>query len=435
MSQGGLTIAAKTPLPPPAPTLWRHQNFMKLWAGQTVSQFGAQITLVAFPLTAVLILHASALQMGVLEALGMAPFLLVGLPVGVLVDRGRRRPLLILADSVRLLLVGAVPALYLAHALHAMWVLDAVQFVAGGMTVLFDVAYQSYLPAVVGRDTLVEGNSRLEASRAVAQVAGPSVGGALVAALTAPVALAANAATYLVSVVSLAAIRTEEPAPPPPPLVGMHRQIGEGLALVVKNPVLGSIAGSTGTANFFSSVMAAVYVLYAVRDLHLAPAAIGLLYGLGSVGGVVAALVASRAALRLGLGRTLLAFIVLASAAELLVPLAPARPRAALGVLVAAMFFVGLGGTVYNINQVSLRQAITPGAWLGRMNASMRFLIWGTMPLGSLLGGVLGAALGLKGALWVGAVGGLAAPLWLMRPAVRHLVRLTDAPPSAAPTP
>ncbi len=406
---------------------------MKLWAGQTVSQFGAQITLVAFPLTAVLILHASALQMGVLEALGMAPFLLAGLPVGVLVDRGRRRPLLILADTVRLLLVGAVPALYLAHALHAMWVLDAVQFVAGGMTVLFDVAYQSYLPAVVGRETLVEGNSRLEASRAVAQVAGPSVGGALVAALTAPVALAANAATYLVSVVSLSAIRTEEPTPPPAPHLGMRRQIGEGLALVVKNPVLGSIAGSTGTANFFSSVMMAVYVLYAVRDLHLTPAAIGLLYGLGSVGGVAAALMASRAALRLGLGRTLLAFITLSAAAELLVPLAPARPGAAFGMLVAALFFVGMGGTVYNINQVSLRQAITPGAWLGRMNASMRFLVWGTMPLGSLLGGALGAVLGLKGALWVGAVGGLAAPLWLMRPAVRRLVRLTDAQPSATP--
>jgi MFS family permease len=223
---------------------------MKLWAGQTVSQFGAQITLVAFPLTAVVVLHATALQMGELEALAMAPFLVVGLPVGVWVDRMARRPLLVRADVTRLALVGLVPVLYLTHHLTSMLVLDVIQFVAGCMTVLLDVAYQSYLPAVVGTDALVDGNSRREASRAVSQVVGPSLGGALAAAFTAPRALCAHALTYLVSVVSLLSMHAAKAPPPRQAGRSMAREMAIGLRAVLKNPVLASIAGCTGTSNF-----------------------------------------------------------------------------------------------------------------------------------------------------------------------------------------
>ncbi len=414
-----------------AQDLWQHPNFLKLWLGQTVSQFGAQITLVAFPLTAVLVLHASALQMGVLEALAMAPFLVVGLPVGVWVDRVRRRPLLIAADATRLVLVGAVPVLYLTHRLSSIAILDAVQFVAGCMTVLFDVAYQSYLPAVVGQDSaaLLDGNSKLEASRALAQVAGPSAGGALAAAVTAPLALVANAGTYLVSVVSLLLVRTEEVAPVRAASRGMRREVADGLALILKNPLLGSIAGATGTSNFFSSVMAAVYVLYAVQRLALSPTEVGLTFGLGSVGGVLAAVVARPVHRRWGIGRALAGAMGLSAVGALLVPLAMRPPALGMGILVAGQVLVGWGATVYNIGQVSLRQAITRPEWLGRMNASMRFIIWGTMPLGALLGGWLGSVWGLHPTLWVGAVGGFLAPLWLLRTAVR---RLPQAPSPAA---
>ncbi len=417
-----------------AQELWRHPNFLKLWLGQTVSQFGAQITLVAFPLTAVLVLHASALQMGVLEAVGMAPFLVVGLPVGVWVDKLRRRPLLIAADATRLVLVGAVPLLYLAHRLSSIAILDAVQFLAGCMTVLFDVAYQSYLPAVVGHDpaALLDGNSKLEASRALAQVAGPSAGGALVAAVTAPLALAANAGTYLVSVVSLLLVRTEEPAPVRAAPRGMGREVADGLALVLKNPILASIAGATGTSNFFSSVMGAVYVLYAVHRVGLSPTEVGLTFGLGSVGGVLAAVVARRVHGRWGVGRGLAGAMGVSALGALLVPLAARPSELGMGVLVAGQVLVGLGATVYNIGQVSLRQGITRSEWLGRMNASMRFIVWGPMPLGSLLGGWLGSTWGLHPALWVGAAGGVLAPLWLLRTAVR---RLQETPrPGAQPS-
>ncbi len=412
-------------------SLWRHRDFLLLWAGQTVSQFGEQITFVAFQLTAVLVLRASALQMGVLGAVQMAPFLLVGLFAGVIADRVRRRPLLIAADIGRAVLVGAVPVLWVLGRL-TMTDLYVVSFLAGCLSVLFDTAYQSYLPAVVSRQGLVEGNSRLEASRAISQVAGPSLGGGLVQAIGAPLTILANGVTYVVSVVSLLMIRGREPEPAKAPAgVGMWAQIGEGLRVVFGNRTLWSIAGCTSTSNFFGSIGQAVYVLYVVRQLHLPPALLGLVYGVGSVGGLLAALTASRLGLRLGVGTTIIAGMATAGVGSLLVPLAPGSVAAALPFLVAAQVLGGFGGTTYNIQQVSLRQAITPDRLLGRMNASMRFVVWGSIPLGSLLGGALAEAIGLHATLWLGAAGGLTAALWVLLSPVRVLRRQPE--PAAEP--
>ncbi len=394
--------------------LWRHGDFLRLWGGQTVSQFGEQITVIALPLTAVLLLHASAFEMGVLGAMSSLPFVLIGLFVGVVVDRRRRRPLLVAADVGRAALLTLVPVLALLHRLTLVD-LGAIAFVVGSLTVVFDVAYQSYLPSLVGRAALVDGNAKLETTRALSQVAGPGLGGILVQVLTAPIAVAANAATYVVSVLSLLAIRGAEPAPEAhASRPRMGPQIREGLAWVLGQPMLRAIAGSTGTSNLFGSVMMAVFVLFAVRQVGLSPALLGLVYAGGSVGGVLGALVAQRMARGLGIGPAILVSCLVFSVLELAVPLTPDEVAVAAPLLALVFAARALGSTTYNITQVSLRQAVTPDGLLGRMNASMRFVVWGTMPFGSFIGGVLGTALGLRATLWIAAAGGLIAVLWIL---------------------
>lgn len=404
------------------PTLLHHPDFLRLWAGQSISQFGSQITLLALPLTAVLYLHATAAEMGILGAMAMAPFLLVGLFLGVYVDRGRRRPLLVGADAGRALLLLVVPALYALHRL-SIGVLYGEEFLLGSLTVLFDVAYQSYLPALVSADALVEGNSKLEVSRAVAQIGGPGMAGLLVQWVTAPLAVAVNAVTYVGSVASLLLIRTPEPAPARRREGGIGRQIKEGLDTVFKNAYLRSIAGCTATANLFNSMGQAVYVLYAVHRIGVTPGLLGVIYGLGSAGALAGAVLADRLARRLGVGRLIVLASLASAAGELLVPLARPPIPVGLPILVAASLTISVGGTVYNITQVSLRQAITPGRILGRMNASMRFVVWGVMPIGSLIGGALGSHVGLRPTLVVAAVGGLGAPLWVRFSPIRALVQ------------
>jgi MFS family permease len=426
-------VARLTPDGGGASSLWHHGDFLRLWAGQTVSEFGAQVSAVALPLTAVLLLHADAFQMGILGAMTTLPFVLVGLFAGVFVDRRRRRPLLVAADAGRAVLVALVPVLALLHRLD-IFLLDAVAFAVGCLTVLFDVAYQSYLPAVVGRAALVEGNARLEASRALSQVAGPSIGGALVGALTAPVAVTVNAITYVLSVASLLAIRRVEPAPEPPAERRVLPLIGEGLHWVLGHPMLRAIAGCTGTSNFFGQMGLAVYVLFAVHRIGLSPALLGLVYAGSSLGGLAGAAGADRVADRLGIGRALVVGAVCFTAFALLVPLAPDRVALALPLLLAAGFGTGFGSTVYNVTQVSMRQRITPDALLGRMNASMRFIVWGTIPFGSFAGGVLGSHIGLRPTLWLAAVGGLTSVLWIvLSPLGRARAAEVDA--AAAPAP
>jgi MFS family permease len=396
------------------PSLWRDGDFMRLWAGQTVSQFGEQVTQIALPLTAVLLLHASPFQMGVLGAMTTLPFVLVGLFVGVFVDRRRRRPLLIAADMGRAILLGLVFVLGLLHRLSLLD-LGTIAFGVGCLTVLFDVAYQSYLPSLVGRAAIVEGNAKMEATRALSQVAGPSVGGVLVQVLTAPLAVGANALTYVVSVVSLLAIGRAEPTPQRlTGSPGAIAQIREGLVWVLSNPILRAIAGCTGTSNFFGNVAFAVFVLFAVHDVGLSPALLGLVYAAGSVGGVAGALVAPRIGRRLGIGPTIVASAALFVLCPLAIPLAPRDLGIALPLLIGAYAFQSLGSTTYNIAQVSLRQAITPDALLGRMNASIRFVVWGTIPFGSFVGGLLGTAVGLRPTLWIAAVGGLLSVAWVV---------------------
>lgn len=401
--------------------LWRHPDFLKLWAGETISLLGSQITLLALPLTAVLALHANAVQMGLLSAVQMSPFLLVGLFAGVWVDRLRRRPVLIAADIGRFVLLLVIPAAARLGMLH-MEELYLIAFLVGTLTVFFDVAYQSFLPTLVGRESLVEGNSKLEVSESGARVAGPSLAGTLVGLVTAPLAIAADALSFLVSALFLGWIHNSEAEPTAAePGQGLWRQIGEGLGFVLGQPLLRAITATTTTGNLFQSMVTAIFVLYATRNLGIGPGLLGLIYGGGNIGFLLGAFFVGHIAARIGVGTTLAGAVLLMGLAVLLIPLASGPLFAVVAVLIAARAVLGFGSTLYNVNQVSLRQAITPDRLQGRMNASVRFMTWGVMPLGSLAGGALGTVLGLRATLLIAALGGLLAVLWLWFSPVRTL--------------
>lgn len=399
-------------------------EFLKLWAAETVSVFGFQITALAVPLTAAIILNATPAQMGVLGALSTAPFLVFGLFAGVIVDRSRRRRLMIWADLVRAALLLAVPASALLGTLR-MEVLYAVAFLVGAATLLFDVAYQSFLPSVVRRDQLTEGNAKLETSRALSTVVGPGLAGGLVQLVTAPIAILVNGVTFVLSAVFLALMRVSEA---PAERVGrpnVWREIGEGLQVVVGHRMLRAIAACTGVSNFFGSAAGAVFVLYVTRTLEFSPVLLGTVLGVGGAGALLGALLASKLPERFGLGRVIVASAAVFPFAALLVPLAQPGPQAA--VLVgASQFLIGSAVLVYNVSQVSLRQAITPARLLGRMNATMRFFVWGTMPLGALLGGALGTALDLRTTLVLAALGQALAVLPVLLSPVRGLQRIPE---------
>jgi MFS family permease len=415
-----------------AGSLWRHRDFMRLWSAETVSQLGTQVTMLALPLTAILVLHASPFQVGALSSVEFAPFLLVGLPAGVWVDRMRRRPILVAGDLGRALVLGSIP---LAHWFHTLGMphLYIAAFVAGICTVFFDVAYQSYLPSLVDRDQLTEGNAKLEISRSGAQLAGPGLAGLLVQLVTAPVAILADAISYVGSAAFVAMIRRPEPEIPAPPPGGrprMRSQIAEGLRFVLRHPLLRPIAVCTSVSNLFFSMIFAIVILFAVRELGLSAGAIGVALGIGNVGFLGGAFIADRVARPLGLGPTIVASAVVFGVSGFLFPLATAS--SAIPFLIAGSFLSGLGSVVYNVNQVSLRQAITPERMLGRMNATMRFVVWGTMPIGALVGGALGGWIGLRATLWVAALGGSFAFLPPLLSPVRSLRRIPGAAPETA---
>ena len=404
-------------------SLWRHRDFLKLWVGETISLFGSQFTFLALPLIAALTLQASPAEMGILTAVETAPFLLIGLFAGVWVDRRRKRPLLIAGDLGRALLLGTIPLAAFAGVLSINQ-LYVVGFLVGICTVFFDVAYQSYLPALVNREQLVEGNSKLEVSRSVAQLSGPGIAGVVIQLLTAPLAIILDVLSFLISGLFLGLIRREEPAPTRAAHPSVFADIREGLAVVFGNPYLRAIAGSTGTSNFFGNAIGALFILFATQDLKLSPAAIGIAAGLGNVGGLVGALLAGRLAARFGLGRVIIGSMFLAGLSGLL--FAVATPASALPLIVFSGFCAGMGGTIYNINQISLRQAIIAQRLQGRMNATMRFLVWGTMPLGGLAGGLLGELMGLRSAIALAAAGGTLAFLWVLASPVRTLSQIPE---------
>jgi MFS family permease len=403
--------------------LLRHRDFQKLWAGQTVSLLGSQVSQLALPLVAVLVLHVSAFYVALLGTVDMLPFLLFALPAGVWIDRIRRRPVLIVADTGRALALATVP-IVAAFGELTIWQLYAVGFVTGTFTVFFDVAYQSYLPSLVGRPHLVEGNAKLELSRSAAQIAGPGLGGVLVGAITAPYAIVVDSVSFAVSALFLGRIRKREPRPEPTATPSMRGELMEGLRYVLGDPRWRAITLYVSTFNFFSSVAFALYVVYAVRNLGLTPGELGLVFALGNLGWLFGAVVVRRLSGRLGIGWTLVFAAFIGGAATLLIPLAPVRY--AIPFLVTSGVLTALGIVLYNVTAISLIQTLTPDRLLGRANASRRWIVWGTIPLGSLVGGVLSTAIGVRGTLFVGTIGASLCFLFLLARPLRSIHDLPE---------
>jgi MFS family permease len=376
---------------------------MKLWTGQTISEFGTPISQIALPWIAIKNLNASAFEVAALGTVQFLPFLLFTLPAGVWVDRLQRRWVLIGGDAGRAVLLATIPVAYIYDAL-TLGQLYVVGFLVGILTVFFDVAYQSYLPALVEREQLVEGNSKLQVTASGAQIAGPALGGGLIQALTAPYAVLFDACSFVVSGGFTVAIRKREVLPErTTQSPKLWAELKEGISYVVRHPLLRPQAICTGSSNFFGSVGFAILLVYAARHWHMSAGLVGLGFAIGAFGFLIGALAAPRLQRVLGIGKTTLLMTPLFGLPFLLIPLAPTS--LALPALIAAMMIGGFGSVVYNITQVSLRQAITPQRIQGRMNAVMRFLVWGTLPLGSLVGGALAATIGLRATLVVSALG------------------------------
>ncbi len=390
-----------------ATSLFREHDFRQLWVGDTVSQFGTQVSLLAIPVIAVRTLGADARQMGVLTALETVAFLVVGLPAGAWVDRWRRQRVLVGGDLVRAVALACVPVAWVSGVL-SLGLLYAVALVVGVATVFFDVAYQSYLPSIVATDKVVEGNAKLQASASVAQVGGPAVAGLLLKVLAAPVIVTLDAISFLASALFVRRIRHLETPPAKAARRPLRVEIGEGLVFVLRHPLLSRIAACTSLSNLFVSMTFALFVLLMLRDLHQGTTALGLAYSAQAVGGLVGALMTERLAQRVGQGRIIALTAVAASPLLAVVPLAahladtiPPLPLIAVGGF--GMLFLQV---VYNVTQVSFRQRLCPPALLGRMNASIRFLVWGTLPIGGLAGGLLGQKIGILPTMWI-SVGGL----------------------------
>lgn len=381
--------------------LWRNRDFLYLWSAQSVSQLGSQVTGLALPLAAILVLKASTFEVAALNVVDFLPYALFSLPAGVWVDRLRRRPLMIAADWGRALSLASIPVAYAMHAL-TLAQLFAVGFTTGTLSVFFDVSYQSILPTLVERSQLGDANSKLETTNSGAQLAGPGIAGALVGALTAPYAIAVDAASFVGSALFLGAIRTVEEKVS---TVRRHMraEIAEGLRYVVGNPILRSMMLWVAANNFFTTMIVSILLVFAVRDLHLHAATIGWILSLVNIGTLLGAVTATRVARRLGVGPAIVALAAICGFSSLLIPFA--RGGYAIPFIVVARGLFGYGAIAANVNGISLYQTIVPDRLLGRANASRRFVVWGLIPVGGLIGGALGSAIGLRDAMLVGAIG------------------------------
>jgi MFS family permease len=396
-----------------APPLRRQPEFLKLWAGQTISVFGDAITLLALPLAAVLTLDATAAQMGLLTAAGLAPHLLLSLFAGVWIDRrARRRRLLVAADLGRAVLLASVPAVALFDAL-TLEHLFVVSFLVGALTVLFDVSYSSLFVLIVPTRDVVEANSKLSISRSASWMGGPPLAGGLVEVLTAPFALAVDAVSFLVSALFISRIRVEE-RPLEPDGNGVRRRLAEGFRFLFGHPILRAGLACSATVNFFNFAFHAIFVLFATDELGVSPGLLGAVLGAGAVGSALGAVVAPGVQRRIGIGRAYMLGAVLFPAPLLLVPLADGPLGLIAALLFASEFLAGVGVMVFDVAGNSLNLVLTPQRIRARSVGTHRFVNYGVRPLGALAGGFVGSAIGLRPTLWIATAGAVLGVVWLL---------------------
>jgi MFS family permease len=401
--------------------LWRSQDFRKLWISLTVTSFGAQVTNLALPLTAALLLHATPLQMGILVALETLPFALVSLHAGVLIDRVRKLPVVIACNIARGVALLAIPVAAFTHVL-SVELLYAVGFFCGVQNVIGGAAYQVLLAQLAGRKRLVEANAKIALGETSAALVGPGLAGALIQVLTAPFAILLDALAFIVSGLVLRRVHAPNDVAHDGPRSPVMREIADGLKLVLRNRTLFALAWLAALWQFLHHMQIAVLILFATRELGLSAGAIGIVYMFGGLGCVIAAASAERLTARFGIGPVIVHGLILTALAWQAFGLIGGSVWVATLLLGAVMLMFDFGGVLYGINYLALRQAITPDRMLGRMTATMRFLTVAMAPFGSLVGGALASGIGTRGTLLT--VGGLglllAAGAVLWSPVRRH---------------
>jgi predicted MFS family arabinose efflux permease len=406
--------------------VWQSADYTRLWSATVISAFGSSITRLAVPLLAATTLHATPAQMGLLVASESLPILLLGLLAGTWLDRRTKRPVMIVTDLVRGVLLLVLPVAW-ALGLLGIELLIAVAFLVGCLSVFFDIASQSLLPMILRDERLAEGNARLFTGWSIAEIAGPGVAGWLVQAITAPFAILADAISYLASAIMLVRMHPAEhetasgDGDTRPHFLG---ELLDGLHLVIRDPVLRATALATGLWNLFDGARWAVLILFLTRTLGLDATIIGVVFMASSVGYLIGSLLPQRVAARIGLGNAILLGVVLAVPSELLTAFASGPPLQATVMTVAGFFLAGVVIPVYDINQFSLRQAVIPLPMQGRGNATMRTIIRGAVPLGAVIGGLLAERLGLRGVMVVASLGGVAGFLAIWFSPVRAMQTL-----------
>lgn len=402
---------------------------MKLWAGQTVSELGSVVTRTALPLVALLVLGGGPREMALLVVSASLAVLLVGLVAGAWVDRLRRRPLLILADATRAVLLFSIPIAYVGGVLR-MEQLYVVMFVEAGLGAVFDAAYPAYVPSLIGLERVVDGNSKLATSSSIAEIGGPGLAGALVQTISAPFAILVDAVSFAVSALSLVLIRTPEPARPSrASATPIRLEIIEGLQLVRRHRVLLPIAARSITAHVAGSFYGVLYTIFLIQELHLSPFLFGLVVSAGGVGSLVGSFFAARVIRAVGLGPTLIWCAILASALGVLTPLAQG-PLLVATVMVFIPQLVGDGlQTIEGVAEISLIQGLSPDRILGRVNATLEVLSHGiAYPIGALAAAAVAERIGVRGGIALGWAGMAISILFLVRSPLPHLRRVPDVP-------
>lgn len=412
-----------------AESIWTDRDFVKLWAGETVSLIGTQITQFTLPLVAILTLHAGSFQVGLLNACRTAPIVVVSLFAGVWLDRRRRRPILIACSLGNAALIALIP-ISDALGLLRIGLLYLVCLAVGVLSVVFDIGVLSYVPTLVERRHLADSNSKLQASTSLSLVAGPGLAGALVGVLTAPVTLSADAMSYLCSAAGLISIGKDE-QPPEAPAVrpSVRSSIAEGIRAVYGSPILRSLLNLAATFNFVQAGFITIFVIYGIRVLHLSPFRLGLVLGAIAVGGILGAMMSNRISRIFGIGPTMLAGLCGATLCPLVLLIPRDGGLASMAIMIGTELLYGFGVLSFNVITVTVRQTVTPNRLLGRMNASYRMVLFGMAPIGSALAGLLGEHFGLRTALVIAVLAFPSAILWAVGSPV---IRMREMPAGPA---
>ncbi|MBN9387391.1 MAG: MFS transporter [Chloroflexi bacterium] len=423
-------------LKPTEKSLWRNRAFVNLWAGQLISLVGSQVTFLALPLVLVLTLHGSAWEVGLLGAFGTLPALVFALPGGVWVDRFEKRRIIIICDLARAFLLFLIPLSALTGWLNLSLLL-AINFAVGIFDILFSIAYRSVLPGLLSRQELVDANSQLEISRSAVQIAGPGLAGLLIQVLTAPFAIIVDAVSFLFSAFFFQRLPKvkKEPEIGPASKPSLWGEIKKGIAVIHRDSVLFRLLISSLIMNFFSHILDATLLLYATRDLGVAPGWFGLIFGAGSVGFMIGALTAKRVSRRLNLGKAAILGLLVMATGDFCIVLAGGDMFMIVLALLIGQFLFGIGATNYNINQYSLRQSRAPGEMLGRVNSVFTFASQGAAPIGAVLGGILGTLVGLRLTLGIAVAGEFAAGLVLLFSVALRRVEAISAEPEPGTSP